>query len=452
MERSLPHTLLMMVARFVASDRLENPVGFFKRLRAMRLTNTKMKDAADYALSGHAALVLRIALPQLVSTKLLLDAMKNDTKLAKSVVQTKSTSPGILRRLVELSEAATRTDPESKDAAKHARALIDSARDLLRDSLARATIGTDTTTPPSKVPMYDDPEGLANKVIERLKSGPRYEKVTADPDRKVRVFLQGTRAERSACEYGPLCIWDVSAINCNFACSTMSRVPVFNSDLYWDTRSVTTMINMFHGNSEFKGDLSTWDVRKVTNMAGMFFGSGIEDSGIGDWNTASLEDAGAMFVRTRYLSMDIDLSGWTTGKCTNMLGMFRGSTLADGKIGKWDVANADTTNMLRDAPNFKGNLGNWPDTKQRLALTGSDQLGFGLNALSARPARPVRPVRPASEKPEKPKKPVRPEKPEKPARPSGLPDSEEERRIRRLLAKEHRKQTRQSADSNCTIL
>jgi surface protein len=426
MERDLGHQILMMVARFVASDRLENPVGFFKRLRAMRLTNTKMKDAADYALSGHAALVLRIALPQLVSTKLLLEAMKNDAKLAKSVVQTKSTSPGILSRLVELSEAARCEGA----AAEHAKALIDSARDLLRDSLARATIGTDTTTPPSKVPMYDDPEGLANKVIERLKSGPRYEQITADPGRKVRVFLQGTSAERSACEYGPLCIWDVSAINCNFACSELAMCPVFNSDLYWDTRSVTTMAHMFHGNSEFKGDLSTWDVRKVTDMAGMFFGSGIEDSGIGDWNTASLEGASAMFFKTSYLSMDIDLSGWTTGKCTNMVGMFRGSTLVDGKIGKWDVANANTTNMLRDAPKFKGNLGNWHDTKQRLALTGSDQLGFGLDALSARPVRPVRP--------EKSARPVRPENPEKD--------------IRRLLAKEHRTQTRQSADSNCTIL
>jgi hypothetical protein len=163
MERSLPHTLLMMVARFVASDRLENPVGFFKRLRAMRLTNTKMKDAADYALSGHAALVLRIALPQLVSTRRLLDGMKNNTKLARSVVETKSTSPGILSRLVELSKTARGEDPESKAAAEHAKALIDSARDLLRDSLARATVGTDTTTPSSKVPMYDDPEGLAKK-------------------------------------------------------------------------------------------------------------------------------------------------------------------------------------------------------------------------------------------------------------------------------------------------
>jgi surface protein len=443
MASDLGHQILMMVARFVASDRLENPVGFFKRLRAMRLTNTKMKDAVDSALSGHAALVLRIALPQLVSTKLLIEAMKNDATLAKSVVETKSTSPGILSRLVELSEAATRTDPESKAAAKHAKALIDSARDLLRDSLARATVGTDTTTPPSKVPMYDDPEGLANKVIERLKSGPRYEQITADPGRKVRVFLKGTSAERSACEYGPLCIWDVHAINCNFVCSELAMCPVFNSDLYWDTRSVTTMTNMFNENSEFKGDLSTWDVRKVTNMAGMFAGSGIEDSGIGDWNTASLEDAGGMFVKTSYLSMDIDLSGWTTGKCTNMVSMFRGSTLVDGKIGKWDVANTNTTNMLRDAPKFKGNLGSWHDTKQRLALTGSDQVGFGLNALSARPVRPeksARPVRPASEKPEK------------PARPSGLPDSEKERRIRRLLAKEHRTQTRQSADSNCTIL
>ena len=94
MASDLGHDILMMVARFVARDRLENPVGFFRRLRAMRLIGKPMKDAVDSALRGHAALVLRIALPQLVSTRRLLDGMKNDTKLARSVVETKSTSPG----------------------------------------------------------------------------------------------------------------------------------------------------------------------------------------------------------------------------------------------------------------------------------------------------------------------------------------------------------------------
>jgi hypothetical protein len=152
MERRLGHQILMMVARFVASDRLEKPEGFFQRLRALfalRLTSGTMRNVADsvvsgselrgYALRDDLALVLRIALPQLVSTQRLLNGMKNDAKLAKSVVQTKSSSPGILSRLVELSKAARGNDAA---AAENAKALIGSARDLLLDSLMRATVGT----------------------------------------------------------------------------------------------------------------------------------------------------------------------------------------------------------------------------------------------------------------------------------------------------------------------
>lgn len=358
MASELPRPLLMMVARFVASDRLKKPVDFFQRLRALRLTNRTMRDVADSALRGELALVLRIVLPQLVSTQRLLRAMTEDTKLAQRVVETKSTSPGILRRLVDLSDAASGND----DAARHARALIDSAKGLLRESLERATVGTGD----KKVRMYDDPKGLADKVIERLKRGDRYEPITDKLVYKVRTFLMVTSTDRAECKYGPLCLWDVSAVaDFNFACSKLHNVPLFTSDLYWDTSSATQMTNMFSGNVEFKGDLSTWDVSKVVDMRHMFQRAGIEDSGIGNWNTASLVDAASMFKEAKNISVDLDLSGWDTKQCTNMTAMFQGSAIVDCGLGRWDVTNADTTGMLDGATSFRGDLTKWTSDKQQ---------------------------------------------------------------------------------------
>lgn len=71
-------------------------------------------------------------------------------------------------------------------------------------------------------------------------------------------------------------------------------VSAFNSDLFWDTSGVTSMIHTFQENSEFRGDLSTWDVREVNNMTGMFSFSGLMDSGIGNWALTSLTRATSM--------------------------------------------------------------------------------------------------------------------------------------------------------------
>ncbi len=268
----LPDSVLVRVATFVASNCVENPKGAIERLLKLRASK-RLMAVAETVICGPVARVMRTMLPQFLSTR-------------AGMITARSSSPGfracILSRLVDLSEAARRGDP----GAAHAAALIESARDLLRESLESATVGTERT----KGPMYDDPEQLAHEVIERLKRRP-FEPITENLETTVRGFLRGTSDARAKCTHGPMCLWDVSAIaDFSWSCATAvpNVAPPFNSDLFWNTSSAANMGGMFCKNTEFKGDLSTWDVSNVTHMNGMFEGAGIEDSGIGNWNTSNV--------------------------------------------------------------------------------------------------------------------------------------------------------------------
>ena len=274
--------------------------------------------------------------------------------------KTEDTS-GILSRLVELSKTASSKDPEHKALADNARDRIDSAKGLLRDSLARATVGTGET----REKMYDDPDKLADMVIAKLKSGP-YEPIEDKLGEKVGEFIGFNPKRRDESKYGPLCLWDVSAIkNFEAVCSTL----LFNSDLYWNTSSATEMSFMFKDNTEFKGDLSTWDVSKVLGMSYMFKGAGIVDSGIGNWNTGSMDSARGMFQDAKNLSQDLDLSKWNTSKCERMRRMFQESAIINSGIGNWDVRKADTRYMLKGTY-FTGSLDNWDQDKKDRACEG----------------------------------------------------------------------------------
>jgi hypothetical protein len=273
-------------------------------------------------------------------------------------------SHAILSRLVDLSKAAKAArEAGNQDAANDAERLLDGARGYLSDSLKRATV--------RKRPMYDNPDELAVKVIEKLKRGP-YKQIEGRSGlgSAVSHFLTDTSVGRSACEYGPLCIWDVSTfVMFDRACETGDDEPPFNSDLYWNTSSAVSMRGTFSNNTEFEGDLSTWDVSKVKDMFVMFHNSGIKNSGIGRWNTASLEQAYAMFQNAKFIDRDLNLAGWETGKCTEMKGMFWGSAIVDSNIGKWNVEKADVTNMLRDT-RFKGDLSGWSSGQKAIAIQG----------------------------------------------------------------------------------
>jgi surface protein len=150
-----------------------------------------------------------------------------------------------------------------------------------------------------------------------------------------------------------------------------------SSDLYWDTSAATSTENMFLGNLEFKGDLSTWDVSGVTNMNAMFSGSGIEGT-IEHWNVGKVETAYSMFSKAMGLSTEpeLDLSRWNIVTCRDFTSMFKGSAVVDSGVGKWKLReDADTTNMFAGTK-FKGDLTRWREDHRKKAMA-AGQTGFG---------------------------------------------------------------------------
>jgi hypothetical protein len=216
--------------------------------------------------------------------------------------------------------------------------------------------------------MYNDPDRLADEVIERLKKGRTY--MPVGPGVEVQAFLRSTASERAKCANGPLCLWDVSAIkDFHYACASSSNAPPFSSDLYWSTSLATSMQGVFYSNTEFKGDLSTWDVSNVKMMRSMFANSGIQNSGIAYWNTACLQDASYMFSESG-LRPDVDLSKWNTKNCRDMSSMFENTAIVDSGIGRWDVSSVVLTGNMLQGTRFSGNLDKWPAKQRRAALKG----------------------------------------------------------------------------------
>jgi surface protein len=233
-------------------------------------------------------------------------------------------------------------------------------------------------------PMYGPAELLdahIMKIVERLKQKKRFTKPEVSDYLTLGSFIDeflrlptDKRVDHMR-TYGPMCLWDVSHVpTFYYACARklLTASPptflTFNSDLFWDTSAATDMTTMFANNSEFRGDLSTWDVRNVTKMTSTFSGAGITDSGIGSWDVRSLEDATRMFSSTLSLSPDLDFSLWNMRNCKKLSFMFLQSAIQDNKIGEWTLhRDANTTDMLRGAASFRGNLLKWEESHRNAA-------------------------------------------------------------------------------------
>lgn len=362
----LPDAVLVSVAKFLLEDGLRGAHGVVPRVyahvRSLRQASKKIHGAITVdSLRPEVARVLRIALPHQVSTKMLVQFMRNDAELAPRLLlesgASKEASVALLSRLVNLSREAQADRAAGKDVGIITD-LIRSARPALANSLRAATVGDPA------VAMYPNPEKAASDVVERMQNGP-YE--AADPflSESIGEFMDPQKRRGLIERFGPLCLWDVSNCFLSDACKEPQN---FNSDLFWDTQNAENMESMFHGNAAFKGYIGTWDVSKVQNMRNMFCNSGIEDSGIANWNTASLKDAYSMFNGAVHLSASLDLSKWQFQPEAKLSCMFEGSSIVDGGISEWDVSSANTRDMLYDARKFsayKRLLAKWDEIRLR---------------------------------------------------------------------------------------
>jgi hypothetical protein len=323
--------------------------------------------------------VLSLAPMRVLPTKGLLGFMTgaHAASVAQEVIRAaRSTSNALMPRIAELAPYAS---------AEVAGAL---GEKLMR-SMKMATV--------DGRPMYgtDDAvlRSLAQSVIKRLATRP-YPKLGGmdglEPlELEMESFLSRTPSERVAHilndkdSHGPLCIWDVSrVVSLDNACSVLftpeesgtpdaspKRRHTFNSDLFWDTSSVDTMIGTFEGNSEFSGDLSSWDVRQVRVMDRMFRSSGIVDSGIRNWDVARVVHARSMFEGAP-LHRALDLSRWSMPKARFLMCMFKDSGIVDSGVGGWLLPGHTHTRDMFEGTHFVGTIGTWTDLQKREALQG----------------------------------------------------------------------------------
>ena len=161
---------------------------------------------------------------------------------------------------------------------------------------------------------------------------------------------------------GDLSLWDVSSVTDMSSMFRGTKLVDGNVGAWGDkVKNVEEMDHMF-SRTPFNGDLGSWDVSSVTTMLDMFRGaSDFVDGNIGAWGdkVKNVKDMGLMFNRASAFHGDI--SDWNVSSVTDMTTMFEQATAFNGYIGKWDVSSVTRMeNMFNQATAFTNHdLSNW---------------------------------------------------------------------------------------------
>ena len=133
----------------------------------------------------------------------------------------------------------------------------------------------------------------------------------------------------------------------------------FNGDIGdWDVSSVTDMSYMFYDAGSFNGDIGSWDVSSVTDMSYMLSSASSFNQDIGDWDVSSVTVMQSMFEDST--SFNQDLSLWNVSNVTNMYAMFWRATQFNGDISGWNVSSVtDMRYMFNGATSFNGDISGW---------------------------------------------------------------------------------------------
>ena len=122
--------------------------------------------------------------------------------------------------------------------------------------------------------------------------------------------------------YGPMCFWDVSAIEDMSGLFHESGARAFSGDLFWATRNVRRMDGMFRA-CGFNGRIGHWDVRRVTTMEDMFHGATRFNQPLDSWDVSAVRSTARMFCDTP--SFDQPLGAWRLDSVESVERMFCGS-------------------------------------------------------------------------------------------------------------------------------
>ena len=128
------------------------------------------------------------------------------------------------------------------------------------------------------------------------------------------------------------------AKDCNLATSTITKIltpdgyniplTTINNINFWDTSTITNMVNTFVYCYSFNDDISNWDVSNVTDFGGMFDNTSSFNQPIGSWDTSSALSMVNMFFYSSNFNQDI--GNWDVSNVTDMNDMFNSSSFNNG--------------------------------------------------------------------------------------------------------------------------
>lgn len=145
----------------------------------------------------------------------------------------------------------------------------------------------------------------------------------------------------------------------------------------WDVSEVTSMMNMFYGDTTFNMAIGGWNVSSVTHMDFMFFGAESFNQPLDTWDVSSVTNMRFMFSGASSYSQD--MNNWNTSSVTEMRNMFEAATAFNGMIDSWNMSGVtEVRNMFEEASSFNQPIDNWDLT----IISNIDELFHGASTFN----------------------------------------------------------------------
>lgn len=139
--------------------------------------------------------------------------------------------------------------------------------------------------------------------------------------------------------------WDVSKVT---NMGSLFEGTSFNQDIsHWDVSNCTNLGGMFEDNTAFNQDLSGWDTSSNTSLSFTFYNATSCNFDISGWDTSKVTSLSITFAgKPGFSTANLDLSGWDTSKVQYFNGTFQNngdqaSRIINGTgFNNWDTSSA----------------------------------------------------------------------------------------------------------------
>ncbi len=157
----------------------------------------------------------------------------------------------------------------------------------------------------------------------------------------------------------------------------------------WNTRNVTTFLQLFQGAVRFNQPIGNWDTSSVISMQSVFVGCSAFNQPLGNWDTSRVAVFNGMFNNAS--SFNQQIGGWNTSRATNTGAMFSSATSFRQTIHGWSMSRVNAAFQMFVNSGYNQDVSNWDIRRVvSFALTfaqqwGADNYSAALIAWAALP-------------------------------------------------------------------